>query len=88
MPRPRTRGLLDNGICFDINVMVRAGLQTRASKILTNFGVPSGIPRRSTRLRAIKLQHWMAQKIDRVRHEQSQFQQGSAERFVRRERQA
>ena len=28
MPRPRRRMLLDNGICFDVNVMVRAGLRT------------------------------------------------------------
>jgi hypothetical protein len=36
MPRPRRRKLLDNGICFDINVLVRAGLKTGACKILTN----------------------------------------------------
>ena len=36
MPRPRRRMLLDNGICFDINVMVRAGLKTGTCKILAN----------------------------------------------------
>ena len=36
MPRPRRRMLLDNGICFDINVLVRAGLKTGTCKILAN----------------------------------------------------
>ena len=36
MSRPRRRMLLDNGICFDVNVMVRAGLKTGTCKILVN----------------------------------------------------
>ena len=34
--RPRRRMLLDNGICFDVNVLVRAGLKTGTCKILVN----------------------------------------------------
>lgn len=33
MPRPRRRLLLDNGLSFDINVLVRAGLKAGACKI-------------------------------------------------------
>ena len=36
MPRPRRRMLLDSGICFDVNVMVRAGLRTGTCKFLAN----------------------------------------------------
>ena len=36
MSRPRIRRLLDNGICFDVNVMVRAGLRTGTCKIHVN----------------------------------------------------
>ena len=36
MSRPRRRMLLDNGICFDVNVMVRAGLKTGTCKIQVN----------------------------------------------------
>ena len=36
MPRRRKRARLDNGISFDINVLVRAGLKTGTCKILMN----------------------------------------------------
>jgi hypothetical protein len=34
MSRPRRRMLLDNGLCFDVNVMVRAGLKTGTCKLI------------------------------------------------------
>ena len=36
MSRPRKRMLLDNGIRFDVNVMVRAGLKTATCKTIVN----------------------------------------------------
>jgi len=36
MSRPRRRMLLDSGICFDVNVLVRAGLRTGTCKIQVN----------------------------------------------------
>jgi hypothetical protein len=36
MPRLRRRMILDGGFCFDVNVMVRAGLRTGTCKFLAN----------------------------------------------------
>jgi hypothetical protein len=36
MSRPRRRMLLDSGICFNVNVLVRAGLKTGTCKIHVN----------------------------------------------------